>query len=68
MVGGSRIVVSCGVTSGEFVSVQLLVGCEVGEIPVVLTVEKSSICSTLFSVEGVSGYVSNVEEVSCSSL
>ena len=44
-----------GVSSGEFVSVYLLVGCEVGEIPVVLTVEKSSICSTWFSVEGVSG-------------
>ena len=53
--GGSRTVVSCGVTSGEFVSMSLLVGCEVGEILVVLTVEKSSICSTLFSVEGVSG-------------
>ena len=53
--GGRRTVVSCGVTSGEFVSVQLLVGYEVGEIPVGLTVEKSSICSTLFSVEGVSG-------------
>ena len=28
--GGSRTVVSCGVTSGEFVSMYLLVGCEVG--------------------------------------
>ena len=28
-----------------------------GEIPVVLTVEKSSICSALFSGEGVSGYL-----------
>ena len=39
-----------------------------GEIPVLLTVEQSSICSTLFSVEGVSGYVSNGEVVSCSFL
>ena len=37
--GGSRMVVSCCVTSREFVSVKLLVGCEVGEIPVVLRVE-----------------------------
>ena len=53
--GASRTVVSCGVSSGEFVSMLLLVGFEVGEIPVVLTVEKLSICSTLFSGEGVSG-------------
>ena len=39
-----------------------------GEIHVVLRVEKSSMCSTLFSVEGVSRYVSNGEVVSCSSL
>ena len=53
--GASRTVVSCGVSSGEYVSMLLLVGFEVGEIPVVLTVEKLSICSTLFSGEGVSG-------------
>ena len=37
--GESRMLVSCCVTSREFVSVLLLVRCEVGEIPVVLTVE-----------------------------
>ena len=30
---------SCGVTSGEFVSMRHFVGCELGEITVVLTVE-----------------------------
>ena len=47
---------------------ELLVGCEVSEIPVVLTVEISSICNTLFSVEVFPGYVSNGEVVSYSSL